>query len=242
MKYSKKMKNCIIGLTKLVICCVCLNVSMGVFAQVTSPYKAQFEALDTNGPMGECLFPVSDDGNVIYQKVVESNYSKLELKEMAIKFFKILDKEDIYDVRTIQVENESYYDFDVNIASGRFRQETGFASWMRDISTVRSHVKIEFKEGRYRYTVVLYETNRQTIRGEAKSDGKPNIIHWQRVNSLTKERDNYRKGSKKYNEFDAQIKLENEWYHMEFNAVQRFLERLDNYPVEVQKNEAEADF
>lgn len=227
---------------KLLLCIVLMIAPLLVNAQVTSPYSEQFRAFDTNGPMGECLFPITDDGDVIYQEIIESGFSKSELKEKAIKFFRYLDKEDVFDVKTIQIDEESYYDFDVNIASDRFLQESGFVSWMRDLSTVRSHVKIEFKEGKYRYTVVLYETNRQTIRGEAKSDGKPNIIHWQRVNSLTKERDNCRKGSKKYNEYNTQIDLENEWYQKEYDAVQRFLQRLATFPEEIQQKEQESDF
>jgi len=224
------------------MCFILILVPLFIIAQVTSPYKEQFKANDTNGPMGECLFPIQEDGNVTYQEVIEIDYTKSELKEMIIEFFNTLDKEDEYDVRTIQTENESHYDFDVNIASGRCRQDAGFVSWMRDISTVRSHVKLEFKEGRFRYTVVLYETNRQTIRGEAKSDGQPNKLHWQRVNSLTKERNEYRNGSKKYKEYDAQIILENEWYQKEYEAVQKFLQRLASYPEEVRQTNAEADF
>ena len=227
---------------KLLIYFFLMSAPLFALSQVSSPYKTQFEALDTNGPMGKCLFPITEDGDVVYQGVIETSYSKAELKEMALKFFKELDKEDIYDVRTIQTENESNCNFDVNIASGRYQQDAGFVTWTRDISTVRSHVKIEFKEGRYRYTVVLYETCRQTIKGEGKSDGKPNIIHWQRVNSLTKERSNYREGNKKYKEYSDQIALENKWYQMEYDAVQRFLARLDNYPEEVNNIDVEGDF
>lgn len=60
-----------------------MNASLCINAQVTSPFSEQFKASDTNGLMGECLFPISDAGNVLYQGVMESNFSKSELKEEA---------------------------------------------------------------------------------------------------------------------------------------------------------------
>lgn len=59
---------------------------------------------------------------------------------------------------------------------------------------------------------------------------------------MTKERNEYRNGSKKYKEYDAQIILENEWYQKEYEAVQKFLQRLASYPEEVRQTNAEADF
>ena len=73
---------------KLLICIVLMIAPLLVKAQVTSPYSEQFRAFDTNGPMGECLFPITDDGDVIYQEIIESSFSKSELKKKAIKFFR----------------------------------------------------------------------------------------------------------------------------------------------------------
>lgn len=213
-----------------------------VFSQVTSSYSQQFRANDTNGPMGECLFEANSDGEIIYQSTIEVEKTKSELKDSAIQFFKLIDKENIYDVRLIQNEKENYVDYDVNIASGRVKANADFISWERDRSTLRCHVKIEFKDGRYRYTVNPYETNRQTIRGEAKSDGRPNEIHWQRVNSLIKERSQYKPGKKKYIEYTEQIDDEIDCYQAEYNALQNFLSLISSYCDYVENSDKEADF
>ena len=216
--------------------------SVNVYSQVTSPYKEQFRAFDTNGPMGECLFVADANGEIIYQGTIDVNKTKSELKDLAIQFFKMIDKEAIYDVRTIQKDKENYIEYDVNIASGRVRASTDIISWERDRSTLRCHVKIEFKDGKYRYTVNPYETNRQTIRGESKSDGRPNEIHWQRVNSLTKERSQYKPGKKKYNEYTEQINEEIDCYQAEYKALQTFLNLISSYCDYVENSDKEADF
>ncbi len=213
------------------------NIGM---SQSSNPFAAPFRAYDTNGPMGKCLFQTDDKGEIVYQAVVETNYSKEEQKKLAERFFEIIDKEDIYDVRLVQNEKDFAFDYDVNVSSGRQRVNVNVATWERDRSTVRCHVKLEFKEGRYRYTVNPYETNRQTIRGEAKSDGHPNILHWQRVNSLTKERAADKK--KKYDEYTKQIQEENNCYQAEYSAIQAFIKLLASYCVYVESVDKEADF
>ena len=195
---------------------------------VSPPFKENFQVTDTNGPMGECLFPTNSDGQIIFQGVIKVPCSKAELKEYAIRFFKELGKNPAINVKTIQTEYESRYDFDVILSSGKVGQEYYYVKWHRDRSRIRCHVALEFKEGRYRYTVNPYETNRLNIRGEAKCDGTPNEIHWQRVNSLKK-----RKASQDL------IKNEIEAYESEYNAVINFVNLLANYYNEMHQ---ESDF
>lgn len=220
-----------------ILVCVC-NV---VFAQNVNPFNSAFRTFDTNGPMGECLFDTIDNGEIIYRDVVHVEHTKIELKEIAIRFFELLDKESIYDVRVVQNEKESSLEYDVNVASGRQMVDAGFGSWERDRSTVRCHVRIELKDGRYRYTVNPYETNRQTIRGEAKSDGRPNEIHWQRVNSLMKERP--REGwSRRYVEYDEMIKEEKSTYKAEYDAIQKLVGQIASFCKYVEDIDGNADF
>lgn len=214
---------------------ICL-FSWNLYSQV---YSTNFRTFDTNGPMGECLFDTVEHGEIMFQNVVIIDKTKSELREKAIRFFEEIDNSDVYDVSAREKNMESYVKYDVNISSGRMRDNAGFVSWERDVSTVRCHVTVEFKDGRYRYIVNPYETNRMTIRGEAKSDGRPNEIHWQRVNSLTKERAKYKVGKKKYEEYTAQINFENECYRAEYNAVQEFVRRLSSY---YETTDKEADF
>ena len=194
---------------------------------VSPIFKENYQATDTNGPMGECLFPTNDEGKIIYQGVIVAPCSKAALKECAIRFFRELDKNPMINVKTIQTEYESRYDFDVILSSGKVRQEIHYAKYYRDRSRIRCHVAIEFKEGRYRYTVNPYETNRLNLRGKAKCDGTPNEIHWQRVNSLNKRWDSHI------------IDYENETYKAEYEAVINLVKLLANYYNEMNQ---EADF
>ncbi len=194
---------------------------------VSPIFKENFKATDTNGPMGECLFPTNSEGKIFYYGVIEAPCSKAELKEYAIRFFRELDKNPNINVKTIQTEYESRYDFDVILSSGKVKQEIHYAKYYRDRSRIRCHVALEFKEGRYRYTVNPYETNRLNLRGAAKCDGTPNEIHWQRVNSLNKRRDSHL------------IDNENETYKAEYEAVINLVKLLANYYNEMNQ---EADF
>ena len=190
-------------------------------------FNENHQATDTNGPMGEYLFPTNNEGKIIYQGVIDAPCSKAVLKEYAIRFFRELDKNPLINVKTIQTEYESRYDFDVILSSGKVRQEIHYAKFHRDRSRIRCHVALEFKEGRYRYTVNPYETNRLNLRGAAKCDGTPNEIHWQRVNSLHKRRDSHI------------IEYEKESYKLEYEAVINFVKLLANYYNEMNQ---ESDF
>lgn len=53
---------------------------------VSPIFKENFKATDTNGPMGECLFPTNSEGKIFYYGVIEAPCSKAELKEYAIRF------------------------------------------------------------------------------------------------------------------------------------------------------------
>ena len=205
---------------------------------VSPIFKENFQVTDTNGPMGDCLFP---KGKIIYQGIVEAPCSKEELKEYAIRFFKELGKDRTINVKTIQTEYESRYDFDVILASGKTRQEGpgNYVKYYRDRSRIRCHVALEFKERRYRYTVNPYETNRLNLRGKAKCDGPPNELHWQRVNSLIKKRDRHFSWSRKYKVYQALINNEIDTYYSEYNVVMKFINLLANYYYEMHK---ETDF
>jgi hypothetical protein len=106
----------------------------------------------------------------------------------------------------------------------------------RDASHVKFKCVVEARTGKYKYSLIGFETNRNTIRGEAKNDGQPNVIHWQRVNSLTKERDAYasthdsskREVKEKLFDFNSQIAYEACLYQAEYDATTRFEDGLKN--------------
>lgn len=57
------------------------------------------------------------------------------------------------------------------------------------------------------------------IRGAGEGKGPSNQIHWQRVNSLTKERDKSSPKSKRYQEKDHAITMEWTAYEMESEMI-----------------------
>ena len=63
------------------------------------------------------------------------------------------------------------------------------------------------------------------IRGEAKSEGPSNLIHWQRLNSLKKERAETKKKSE-IEEYDHQIAFEEASYQAEYDAVQMVIKGI----------------
>ncbi|MBR5038344.1 MAG: hypothetical protein IKX65_06445 [Prevotella sp.] len=133
----------------------------------------------------------------------------------------------------------STYSIQLNIG----KQSWGVEYWgtplfvfNRDASHVKFKCIVEARTGKYKYSLVDFETNRNTIRGEAKNDGQPNTIHWQRVNSLTKERNDYvskndtskRSVKEVVFDFNSQIAYEACLYQAEFEATKRFEEGLKN--------------
>lgn len=213
-----------------------------------SVFSPLFRAEDTNGPMGDCLFPMDENGKIIYQGVDSVHqFSKENLQSMFDEFMQYLGKENDYDIREIE-KGKSY---DINISVGKIDVNVGFVQWERDMSTVRCHVKLQCKDGRYKYTVNPYETNRWTIRGEGKSDGHPNVIHWQRVNSLTKEQIEFanthnlkrEKYQKEYEEYDTKIAAEHYSYQAEYEAVLLLVNHVSNYCEELKAIiDSEEDF
>lgn len=131
----------------------------------------------------------------------------------------------------------STYSIQMNIG----KQSWGFELWgsplfnrVRDASHVKFKCIIETRQGKYKYTLFEFETNRNTIQGEAKNDGQPNVLHWQRVNSLIKEREkfvssnnvNRRSNKEILFDFNSQIAYEACLYQAEYDATMMFVDGL----------------
>ena len=59
-----------------------------------SVFSPLFRAEDTNGPMGDCLFPMDENGKIIYQGVDSVHqFSKENLQSMFDEFMQYLGKE-----------------------------------------------------------------------------------------------------------------------------------------------------
>lgn len=195
-------------------------------------------AISTNGEKGECLFPEDDNGDVCFSDIIEVPYSADTIMTAANDYITSRSVSEKCVVKCLSNSpRASTYSVQLNIG----KQAWGFDFWgsplfvrVKDASHVKFNCIIEARQGKYKYSLINFETNRNTIRGEAKNDGQPNIIHWQRVNSLTKERDafvashNIEKRSVKEDLFDynSQIAYEACLYQAEYEATKDFEEGL----------------
>ena len=195
-------------------------------------------AQSANGEMGECLFPKGDDGKVFFSKIVSSPHAADSIIMAADNFMMKMNIQDGYRIESVS-SSASMKTYSVQLEVGK--QNWGieyFGSPLFVIQRDASHVKfkcvIEAKQGRYKYSMFDFETNRNTIRGEAKNDGDPNIIHWQRVNSLKKERDLYiakhdpekRQSKEVIYDYNSQIAYESSLYLAEYTLFKRLADGL----------------
>lgn len=197
-------------------------------------------AVSTNGDKGDCLFPEDNSGNVVFSSIIDVPCSADTIMLIADDYISAQNITDRCVVKNLSKSSRtSTYSVQLNIG----KQMWGVEYWgsplfvfSRDASHVKFKCIIEARNGKYKYSLVDFETNRRTIRGDAKNDGQPNIIHWQRVNSLTKERNEYaskndvnkRKVKEVLFDFNTQIAYETCLYQAEFDATKRFEDGLRN--------------
>lgn len=197
-------------------------------------------AISTNGEKGDCLFPEDESGNVSFTKIVEIPYSADLIMTVADDYIMSKNASERCEIKCLSKSSRtSTYSVQMNIGKQTWGMQLFgsplFAS-VRDASHIKFKCIIETRNNKYKYSLFDFETNRNTLRGEAKNDGQPNIIHWQRVNSLTKERDKYASGhngdrrSDKEVLFDynSQIAYEACLYQLEYDATMMFIKGLEN--------------
>lgn len=236
---SMKSTSFISGKKLLMATVLIVLSSSNLFAQYKwIEFTADHIAYDANGPIGDCLFPMDDEGKITLQEIVKTEISKDSTTLFVTEFLKNKDIEDGVSVSTpVSSSVNSNITCDVEMNVGKELFEVPYAGMMeRHVSQISFKVLVEVKEGRFRYTLTDFYTNRRTIHGEAKSEGPSNLIHWQRVNSLTNERDEYdyrhKRKSKRVKqnlkEWDDQIAKEIKSYEGEYDAVQSFISDLEN--------------
>ena len=203
----------------------------------------KFTAFDTNGPMGDCLFPMNENGEAeIKEVVVFDGKTAEEISEKAQKWaYEVTDK------YGLEIEDKDRY-MGTDLVAFRGSVKVGLsvlsvsAGWAhigdfsRCASEIEFRCRVEIKDGRCRVIFTDFWTDRRTIHGEGKSNGPENLLHWQRVNSLTKERDELIGGKtnlskSKQDEVDAyneQIRFENETYKLEYGVFCNMLDDLKN--------------
>lgn len=149
-------------------------------------------AISSNGEKGDCLFPEDEAGNVVFSSIIDVPCSADSIMLIVDDYISAQNISEKCVVNNLSKSSRtSTYSIQLNIG----KQLWGVEYWgsplfvfARDASHVKFKCIIEARNGKYKYSLVDFETNRRTIRGAAKNDGQPNVIHWQRVNSLTKEK------------------------------------------------------
>ena len=205
----------------LLIALMC--VSLGVNAQ-----NINYRAFDTNGPLGECLFPQDENGNIAFSEIIPCTYSADTIMGLAKEYMYDIGKRYNADCK-IELNGLTKIACKVKLPIGKEYFPLGsIYTFERSHSEISFDMVIEVKEGKYRYTLDNFFTQRRRIPGEGKSDGQSNIIHWQRVNSLKKEMP--KKGSKR-DEYLRMIEDEKATYQAEYNAIQNVLSGLREFTV-----------
>lgn len=215
-------------------------IAISCFSVQASAQNLLHYAVSTNGEKGECLFPEDESGNVVFSSVIDVPCSADSIMLIADDYISAQNVSDRCVVKNISKSSRtSTYSIQLNIGRQLWGIEyfgSPLFAFRRDASRVKFKCIIEARNGKYKYSLVDFETNRNTIRGEAKNDGQPNVIHWQRVNSLTKEKNAYaskndpqkRKVKETLFDFNSQIAYEACLYQAEYDATKRFEDGLKN--------------
>ena len=191
------------------------NISQQVLDKIDSPYN---------------LFNEDENGNIEYKGEMRHNISLDEIKNHITlwmydeKTEKDISFDDLFDLNTI-------LKCEVEIPVGKELFETPVGFFPRTKSNVTCKLEIKYNDSIMTYRLYNFYTNRRMIRGEAKSEGQSNAIHWQRINSLQKEKLEYegkngRRAKENYDEIVRLIEDEMKQYQDEYDTVTLFMERL----------------
>ena len=217
-----------------IITLLCYIIGVNAQSVGTKTRNINHTAFDTNGPVGECLFTQNENGEIVYSDIIQCNMSADSVRALLQEW--VYDLENIHNCsinNTLFGLTKICFEIEIPVGSELFNIETfggTAASFIRHKSQITFRCTIDIREGRYRYTLNDFYTNRRSIRGDAKSEGPSNMIHWQRLNSLEKERTNLlnqsRVDKEEVAEYDSLIESEKISYQAEYDAVMYILEVL----------------
>ncbi len=213
------------------------------FSLVINSQNLLHYATSTNGQKGECLFPEDANGEVTFSKIIEVPSSADTIMTLVDEYINSRSISDKYEIKRIfKSERSAAYEIQINIGKQSWGLEfRGTPLFVRekDASHIKFKCIVGTSQGKFKYTLTDFETNRNTIRGEAKNDGQPNTIHWQRVNSLIKERDSYanthnldkRSVKEEIFDYNSQISYEAILYLAEYESVQEFIKGIESIDI-----------
>ena len=219
-------------------------LSFVFFSVLLSAQNTVHYAFNANGPLGECLFPQDENGVVSYSGVVEVKGDAPEIMAALMDYVASQKVKLGYDLKE-QAKSPKSIAYTIKCPVGKQLREitvmgSPVFSALKDASEISFTCLLEVIDGKFKYTLKDFITKRNTIKGEAKNDGFPNLIHWQRVNSLQKEKNAY---AAKHNpekrstrevlyDYDTQIEFEEGLYLAEHNVVSQFVAGLENVSLE----------
>lgn len=180
----------------------------------------EITAFDTNGPIGAVLFPQDSLGNITLTGIAELPYSADTIASLVQDYLYLVGKVNETDIKDIY-KGLSVVGCDITLEVGKRLFSIPYAgTFVRPMSKISFSVVAEVRNGKFRYTLNNFHLKRWRIKGEGKDQGKPNILHWQRVNSIKKEINN--------KDFDVEnmLKAEEYIYKAEYDAVMAFIDGL----------------
>lgn len=179
---------------------------------------------DTNGPIGAVLFPEDENGDVVITEVITAGFKADTLKALAIEFLKGTDRSEDMNVSKID-EGLTKITADVEVREGtRIVELPAGPGIEKAKSTVDFKLVIDFRDGKYRYTLTNFHTDRWRIKGDGEDQGPSNRLHYQRVNSINKD-------IKRKNTRAEMLAEEEEAYQEEYKMVMKFVECLRTFAV-----------
>ncbi len=187
-------------------------------ATTSSAQNYNFYAFDTNGPMGECLFPVDENGNELITRTAETNLSAGEIIGLSNDFVHLSVAD--YGIEANHVyAGSSLFLCEVEYPLMYKMIEVGWVgTFAHENHKLTFHLKVMPQVGNYTIQLDHLYSNRYNIHGDGKAEGPVNRLHWNRVNSLQKER-----GGKE------QIPNEEAMYKVEYQTAATFVDRLIEY-------------
>lgn len=209
---------------------VLLLISLSTNAQIVIVDPNVPRSQNTSEKLVSYIFPEDENRNIKFSGIVNCGISADTIMGLA--------KQCVYDIAKrynakcdLELEGMTKIGFHVKMPVGKEFFVITYPYAPRDLmerplSFISFDVTIETHEGKYRYVMDNFITQRIPIHGAGISEGQSNFVHWQRVYSLTKETP--RRGKKK-KEYEMMIEKEKSTYQAEYNAVQKVIADLESF-------------
>lgn len=201
-----------------------LLVILSLLSQFSFCQNANDAMFDTNGPMGDILFPENEKGDVVISEIVDAPFNSDTLKALAMEFLNLTDQSKSINIFKIHEGiTKITAHVDIKVGTRLWENPAPFAPPIEKAkSTVDFSLLLEFRDGKYKFTLSNFNTDRWRIKGDGKDQGPSNRIHWQRINSINKD-------FKKAKTRNEMIEAEQIAYQDEYQAVLNFVDQLKSF-------------